>query len=229
VLLLCRAPRLPGVAGDGNLLLVVDREPAELRPQIESLLKEHFGPEHPIPGLHLLELEGYRTLTALTGGWVERLTPEEEAYRAPALPKLTVSPERAEAERRQQKARETFQFASTRLRLAEVILQGGFVEEALRPIREALGWALSAHLVLVKETEPGPDLPSSREVQADLIEPGHLSDDLAGRIAWVRELTEPPAGGEAPPPPAAKTAETMLATVREVINLGNQMVVQAGL
>ncbi|MBI3327908.1 MAG: DEAD/DEAH box helicase [Nitrospinae bacterium] len=229
VLLVRQAPRLPGVAGDGNLLVVVDRDPAAVRPEMEALLKEHFGSEHPLPGLHLLEPEGYRTLAALTGGMLDRPAAEEEAYRAPALPAPTVSPEREEADRRQQKAREAFQFASTRLRLAEVILQGGFVEEALRPIREALGWALSAHLVLVKEAEPGPDLPSPREVQAELLEPGRLSEDLAGRLSRVRELTAPPEGDTAPPPPSTKTAQTMLAAVREVIDAGQQMVVQAGL
>jgi superfamily II DNA or RNA helicase len=229
VLLVRRAPRLPGAAGDGNLLVVVDREPTELRPPMESLLKESFGPEQPTPGLHLLELEGYRTLTALTGGLVERATPEEEVYRAPALPAPTISPERQEAERRQQKAREAFQLASKRLRLAEVILQGGFVEEALRPIREALGWALSSHLVLLKDREPSADLPSPREVQAELLETGRLPDDLSARVSRVRELTGPPETEAAPPPPSAKTAETLLATVREVIEVGTQQVMQAGL
>ncbi len=229
VLLVRRAPRLPATAGDGNLLVVVDREPSELRPQIESLLKEHFGPEHRIPELHLLEREGYRTLTALTGGLLEQSAPEEELYRAPALLPPGVLPERKEADRRRLKAQEAFQFASQRLRLAEVVLQGGFVQEALRPIREALGWALSAHLVLTKDTEPSPELPSSHEVQAYLLEPGRVPDELAGRIARVRELTEALVGGEAAPPPSAKTVETLLATVREVIKLGNQMVLNAAL
>ncbi|MBI3989274.1 MAG: DEAD/DEAH box helicase [candidate division NC10 bacterium] len=229
ILLVRRAPQLPGVASDGNLLLVVDREPATLRPEIESLLKEHFGPDQPIPGLHLLEPEGYRTLTALTGGLVERSRQEEEAYRAPALPAPTVTPEREEAERLLKKAREAFQFAEKRLKLAEVILGGGFPEEALRPIRESLGWALSAHLLLVKDREPGPDLPSPREVQAELLESGRVPEELGARLARVRELTEPQEGDQGPPPPSAKTVETMLTAVRQLIELGHQRVVHEGL
>ncbi len=229
ILLVRKAPQLPGVTGDGNLLLVVDRDPTALRPEIEAVVKEHFGPDYPTPGLHLLEPEGYRTLTALTGGLVERASPEEEIYRAPALPAPAFTKEREGAERRLRKAQEAFQLAEKRLKLAEVILGGGFPEEALRPIRESLGWALSAHLVLIKDREPGPDLPSPREVQAELIESGRVPEDLGVRLSQVRELTEPPGGDEGSPTPSSKTVETLLAAVRQLIDVGHRRIVQEGL
>jgi superfamily II DNA or RNA helicase len=237
IMLVRRAPRLPGVpqAGqaDGDILVVVDRIPAELRPQIEQLLTEHFGTGEgaPIPGLHLLEQEGYRALLALTGGALEQAGPEGEAaeiYRAPAMP---APPAVREAEmRRWQKAREGFDVAAKRLQLARVVLQGGFPEEVMRPINQALGWGLTAHLALVKDRDPGPELPSPRLVQADLVESGRLSASLAASLAHVRELTTPPAADEEEaPPPSIETAESLIETVQDLINKGYELVAEAGL
>jgi superfamily II DNA or RNA helicase len=239
ILLVRPAPQLPGVAGDGNVLVVVDRGPAELRPQVEKLLAEYFsagftsgGPELPIPGLHLMEQEGYRALVALTGGALEQIEPEEEAqvYRAPAMPAPTGPSGREELERRLRKAQEGFDFAAKRLQLAQVVLQGGFPEEMLRPVREALGWGLSSFLTLFKDREPAPDLPGARVVQAELVEPGRMPGDLAAQLARVRELTVPPAEDEEPaPPPSAETSEMLIAAVQDVIDLGRQLATETRL
>jgi hypothetical protein len=227
VLLVRQAPQLPGLAGDGAILVVVDREPAEMRARVEPLLTEHFQSAPPVPGLHLMEQEGWRALVALTGGVIEQVKPEEEVYRAPAMPAAV--PGRPAEDRRLKKAREGFDTAARRLQLARVLVGGGFPEETLRPIREALGWALNAHLALLKDREPGAELPSSRLVQAELVETGRLPDELAGRLARVRELTEPPGEGETAPPPSANAAETMVAAVQDLIELGQRMAVEQGL
>jgi hypothetical protein len=62
-----------------------------------------------------------------------------------------------------------------------------------------------------------------------LIDPGRLPDDLAAKLARVRELTEPAAEGESAPPPTVKVGETLAATVKELIELGRQRVVAEGL
>jgi hypothetical protein len=239
ILLVRPAPQLPGVEGNGNILVVVDREPAGLRPQVERLLAEYFsaeltpgGPVLPIPGLHLMEQEGYRALLALTGGALERIEPEEEAqvYRAPAMPAPAGPSGREELERRLRKAQEGFDFAAKRLQLAQVVLQGGFPEEMLRPVREALGWGLSSFLTLFKDREPGPDLPGARVVQAELVEHGRMPGDLAAQLARVRELTAPLAEDEEPaPPPSVETGEMLIAAVQDVIDLGRQLATEARL
>jgi superfamily II DNA or RNA helicase len=226
VLLVRRAPQLPGLATDGNVLVVVDRSPAELRPEIEKLLTDHFGVEGGTPGLHLMEQEGYRVLVALTGGAVEQKV-ETEAYRAPSLP-LAVGAQEVDT-LRLRKARDSFDTANKRLQLARVVVQGGFPEEVLRPIHQALGWALTAHLALVKEREPGADLPSPRLVQAELVESKRLDPDLVARLAHVRELTTPPAENEEAPPPSIETAETLIETVQDLVNKGYELVAEAGL
>ncbi|MCR4405308.1 MAG: DEAD/DEAH box helicase [Anaerolineae bacterium] len=226
IVLVRRAPPLPGAASDNNVLVVVDKEPAALRPQIEQMLNELFAPAPPAPTLHLMEQESYRALVALTGGLIERPTPEsEELYRAP-----TAAPPRPPVEDKRQKrlhlAQEGLETATRRLQLARVVLGGGFPEETLRPIREALGWALSSYLAVLKEHKPGPELPAPRLVQAELVEGGHLPDELAARLARVREPTAPPAEGETAPPPSVQTGEMMIAAVQELVDLGKKTIDQ---
>jgi hypothetical protein len=199
------------------VLVIVDREPAELRPPIEALLRKHFD-EEAAPGLHLMEREGYRTLLALSGE-VGRREDDEEAYRSPALP-AAVTDERRE--RRLRLTREGLEHAAKRLRFADVVLAGGFPEEVLRPLREALGWGLTAGLALVKDREPGPDLPSPREVEGELVETGRLPEGLAERLSRVRELTEPPEGAILSPPPSVKILASLMAAVRELMDAGQQ-------
>ena len=46
VLLVRQAPRLPGAPSDGNILVVVDSDPARLRPEVEQVLNEHLTTGH---------------------------------------------------------------------------------------------------------------------------------------------------------------------------------------
>ncbi|MEW6754247.1 MAG: DEAD/DEAH box helicase [Candidatus Latescibacterota bacterium] len=227
-LLLARLPArllLVGKAPVGTgVLVVVERDPAGLRPQIESTLAEYFGPE--APALHVMEPEGYRALTALLPATA---ADEPAPYRSPALPAAAGEAGGAARQRRLQKAREGLDFAAQRLALAEVVLKGGFPEEMLRPIREALGWALTACLALYGDCEPSGDLPAARLIQADLVEPGHLPDALAARLARVRELTEPASDGQAAPPPSLRAGEALAAAVRELVELGKQRAVEVSL
>ncbi|MBI3763091.1 MAG: hypothetical protein HY260_14680 [Chloroflexi bacterium] len=175
-----------------------------------------------------MEQEGYRALTALLPA--APAVPDDEPFRATALPSPAGASGREKLDHQLKKAREGFDLAAKRLALAEVVLKGGFPEEVLRPIREALGWALTSFLVLYKaDRDPSGDLPSPRLVQSDLVEPGRLPDDLAARLARVRELTEPAAEGESTPPPTIKVGESLAAAVMELIEVGRQRVVAEGL
>lgn len=229
VLLVRQAPQLAGAPADGNVLIVVDSDPAKLRPQVESLLKEYYG-DWPAPGLLLMEQEGYRALAALTGGLMEQTEAEATVYRAPAIPASGREDERKALEKRLRRASEGFDAADKRLRLAAVVLQGGFPEEVLRPLRQALGWALSAHLALVQDKAPAEELPSPRLVEAELVAPGRIPADLAARVDRVRALTAPPAEGEEEaPPPSVQAAEGLIATIQEVIDLGRELIAREGL
>jgi SNF2 family DNA or RNA helicase len=227
VLLVRQAPQLPGMtngAARSGILVVVDQDPASLRPQVETLLNQHWT-ESP-PALHLMEREGYRALAALLGDALPAAAPEAEPFRAPALPRE----DRQAAERKRlQTAEKGFGQADKRLQLAKVVLNGGFPEEAARPVREALGWSLTAFLALVKERQPSAKLPSPREVQAALVDAEHLPVELAARLSHVRELTAPPAEDEETAPLSDTAAEGLITAVSDLIELGQQRLVEAGL
>ncbi len=218
ILLVRKAPLGEGV------LVVVDQSPAELRPAIESALAEYFETDR--PALHLMEQEGYRTLSALLPG--VPAAPEEEVYRAPALPSPAGPSGRELVDARRKKAQQGLAFAAKRLSLAEVVLKGGFAEEMLRPVREALGWSLTSLLALYKDSDPAPDLPAPRLVQSELVEPKHLPGELTLRLSRVRELTEP-VEGEPAAPISPETGELLVADVRALLELAQQRLVETGL
>jgi len=229
ILLVRQAPQLPSAPTDGNILVVVDREPARLRSKVEKLLDEHYG-DFPTPGLLLMEQEGYRALAALTGGFMEQTAEASTVYRAPAIPAPARDDARKMLEKRLRRANKGFDTADKRLKLASVVLQGGFPEEVMRPVRQALGWALSAQLSLVKDKAPGEALPSPRLVEAELVAPGRLPTDLAARVDRVRALTAPPAEDEEEaPPPSVEAAEGFIGTIQELIDLGREWVAREGL
>ena len=214
VLLVRKAPM-----GEG-ILVVVDRAPGELRSSIETELAAYFEPDRPV--LHLMEQEGYRALTAFLPASAE----DTDAYRASALPSPS-EPDRS-AERRK-KAQQGLAFAAKRVALAEVVLKGGFPEEIVRPVREALGWSLSSLVALYRDSDPSADLPAPRTIHAELVEPKRLPDDLALRLARVRELTEPASEGETLTPLSLDTGHTLLADVQALLELAQQRVVESGL
>lgn len=227
ILLVRRAPQLPGMAaanGRAGLLVVVDQEPAALRSQIETLLREHWGDA--APALHLMERESYRALEAMLGGGIAVAEPEAEPFRAPALPR----PDRGEAQKKKlRQVDEGLGQAEKRLKLAQVLLDGGFPEEATRPIREALGWSLSSLLALCKERSPSAELPSPREIQAALVDAGHLPAPLAAQLSHVRELTAPPEDGEEAEPLSAASAAALVAAVAELVDHSRDQLVKAEL
>jgi len=226
ILLVRQAPQLPGVPVDGNILVVVDSAPAKLRAEIEKMLGEHYG-DFPAPGLLLMEQEGYRALAALTGGLLEQTA---SVYHAPAIPAPVRDDKRKVLEKRLRRASEAFDTADKRLKLASVVLQGGFPEEVMRPVRQALAWALNAHLCVIKEHTAEDKLPSARVVEAELVAPGRVPADLAARVDRVRALTAPPAEDEEEaPPPSIEAAEGFIATIQELIDLGRELVAKEGL
>ncbi len=229
VLLVRQAPQLPTAPSDGNVLVVVDREPAKLRPRVEKLLDEHYA-GFPAPGLLLMEQEGYKALAALTGGAMEQLAETATAYQAPAIPAPARDDARKALEKKLRRANEGFDTADKRLKLASVVLEGGFPEEVMRPVRQALGWALSACLSLFKDKAPAEQLPTPRLIEAELVAPGHVPTDLAARLDRVRALTAPPAEDEEEaPPPSVEAAQGFIAAIQELIDLGRELVAKEGL
>jgi len=225
ILLVRKVPPMPGVSGEG-ILVVVSGAPADLRQPVENVVAEHYV-ENP-PALHLMDSEGFRALLTFIPALAAAPAPEEVAYHAVSLPAAPVS-DSALLESRRKRAREGLAFAEKRLALADVLLKGGFPEEMTRPLREALGWSLTSLLALHSDRDPAADLPSPRLIQAELVERSQLPPDLAQRLAQARDLTAPSEVGEEAPPLSAQTGQTLLESVRELVVLAQEQTVKAGI
>jgi superfamily II DNA or RNA helicase len=217
ILLVRRAPT------DG-ILVVVSGAPAELRPQVENCLSEHYIES--TPQLHLMDSEGFRSLAAFIPALAALPAPEDIAYQATRMPSAPVSDA---TEFRRKRASEGLAFAEKRLALADLLLKGDFSEEMTRPLREALGWSLTSLLALHVDRDPSSDLPSPRLVQSELVERGHLPAELSQRLAQVRDLTAPPEVGEEAVPLSAQTGQILLESVRELVNHAQEQTVKAGI
>jgi hypothetical protein len=202
----------------------VSGAPAELRPQVENALAEHYVDG--APQLHLMDSEGYRALSAFIPALAKASAPEEVAYHSVNLPAISTSDE---LESRRKRASEGLAFAEKRLALAELLLKGNFPEEMSRPLRESLGWALSSLLALHSDRDPASDLPSPRLIQAELVESGYLPAELSQRLSLVRDLTAQPEAGEEALPLSLQTGQTLLESVRDAVALAQEQVVTTGL
>lgn len=228
ILLIRDAPRFPGSQSNNNILIVVDREPAGLRTPIEQLLDEHYG-AHPAPGLLLMEQEGYRAFSALTG-----LEEQEESeaiyYRAPAVSAPARDSAQKAIESRLHRAGQGLDAADKRLKFASIVLRNDFPEEVIRPLRQALGLALIAHLSLVKDKVPGEEPPAPHLVEEELVATDRIPADLAARLERIRVLTAPrPEDKEKPTTIGAKNAEEFIAVIKELIDIGRELIAKQGL
>jgi len=214
ILLVRKAPYMPGATGEG-VIVVVSGAPAELRPAVEAILSEYFTES--LPQLYLMDTEGFQSLASFVPALAAEPAPEDVAYRAESVPAPARKADLPSVRRK--RAAEGLAFAEKRLALAELLLKGDFPEEMTRPLREALGWGLTSLLALHTDRDPSSDLPSPRLVQSQLVEAGHLSAELAQRLSQVRDLTAPPEVGEEAVPLSAKTGEMLLESVKELVAL----------
>jgi superfamily II DNA or RNA helicase len=217
ILLVRKAPT------DG-ILVVVSGAPAELRPLVENCLTEHYIEN--TPQLHLMDSEGFRTLSTFIPALTAPPAPEDIAWQATSMPSAPASDA---TEFRRKRASEGLAFAEKRLALADLLLKGDFPEEMTRPLRESLGWSLTSLLALHTDRDPSSDLPSPRLVQAELAERGHLPAELSQRLSQVRDLTAPPEVGEEAVPLSAQTGQMLLESVKELVSLAQEQIVKAGI
>ena len=207
-----------------GILVVVSGAPAELRPLVENCLTEHYIEN--TPQLHLMDSEGFHSLTTFIPALAAPPAPEDIAWQATSLPSASVSDA---TEFRRKRASEGLAFAEKRLALADLLLRGNFPEEMTRPLREALAWGFTSLLALHSDRDPSSDLPSPRLVQAELVERGHLPAELSQRLSQARDLTAQPEAGEEAVPLSAQTGQTLLESVKELVTLAREQTIKMGL
>jgi superfamily II DNA or RNA helicase len=230
ILFIGNAPTFQGAESDRKLLIVVDGEPARLRQEIEAMRNGHFEP-HQAPELLLMDQESYRAFTSMAASLLSKEEPAHVFYRSSSISQPEESRVQSPIQKRLRAAAKGFDTADRRLSLASVVLEGGFPEEVMRPIRQAMGWALTSHLSLTGDRAANEKLPSPRLVETELVVPGRISVDQAARVDRVRALTTPSKeeNDDEAPPPSIETAGALIDTVRELIDLGRELIAKEGL
>jgi hypothetical protein len=73
--------------------------------------------------------------------------------------------------------------------MAQVLKDGGFLREALVPMREAVETALRA--LLIWRGQPGDELPSLGLIDSALVKTGLMPDETLSQLARLREESSP--------------------------------------
>jgi superfamily II DNA or RNA helicase len=133
---LLRLEMLPGSTGE-TLLAVVDQKTAPALRQIETVLAEQTAGAAP-PALEVIDRATLEVIERLVQAGVLQLAPGARLlHRSPALDRSREA-EDAERARRLARARELFEQAERKLRMAAVLASGGFPVEALPALREGV-------------------------------------------------------------------------------------------
>jgi len=128
---------------DRTTILAVIDQPLEVsaaRAQAEAALGRHAGNGGEPPRLELLDRATFEMIERLVEAGVVQLAPANRQllHRSPALAESKV----ADEERRQHRARQSFDQGERRQRMATLLADGGFPVEALPPLAEAVQAAL---------------------------------------------------------------------------------------
>ena len=180
-LLLVRPAALPG-ADLPRLLVVVDRDPAELASVVDEVAREAAGAS-PAFSLHLFDRHGFEGLAAFLGATLPA-SPDDELFRSPALPAPA-------ADGAARAATALLDQAAARLRLARLMATGGFASDAAAPLKQALDGTLQALYALAGDGVTQ-DKASPAAIEQWLVRPGILDPQKSTLVPWIQGLLATP-------------------------------------
>jgi hypothetical protein len=173
-------------AADGQevLLVVLDGDAASVDGERERLA---HSLDADAPRIEVLDRATYETIERLTGAGLLHATSEgqNELVRSPRLP------DPAETVQRQRLAQctELLGGAERKLRMAMLLAQGGFAEEAMPALRECLELAGNAQAVMRGEAVEG-DTPTPQVPRADESAAEPVQRSVEQMLAEVRRSLE---------------------------------------
>jgi hypothetical protein len=162
--------------GRETLLIVTEQGTRAERVEVESLLGQHTGPDAPPPALELIERTTFEAIERLAAAGLLQFTAEGHRllHRSPALGRG----QDGERDRRLVLARQTFEQAQRKVRMAAVLAGGGFAVEALPSLRDGVELALRSRAQL-----EGAELREQEAVPLAWVE-----ERLSGHLALVAKL-----------------------------------------
>jgi len=182
-LLLLEACR--GATGRPTILLVIQGDPEAFRPVAERLVQQNFTVSGQVPFLELMDRATYETIKRLVESGVLK-SDKRDVQQFHCSPILAEVP--SARDRFQKQAREVFAGAERKMRMGIVLADGGFLLEALSPVREAVELALKASACLAGEASgTGDDAISLALLESRLVPERLLPDTAVTTVARVRD------------------------------------------
>jgi len=169
--------------GEGQTLLVVARGADDgLAGALAAELPDAGGAE---PQLKVIDETVHAAIEDLMRAGILAASSQEARLLHPPAAAAATGADAARA-RRLAQARAELARAEHRRRMASVLAQGGFAQEALAPMREAVDTAVQALAGLNGAGGEGP--PSLEHIEAALVRPGTLPAEAPAVVARLREL-----------------------------------------
>jgi len=192
----------------GNTLLAVTNEtdPA-IASQLEQHVSEHYRDS---PHLEVIDPKTFETLQRLAQAGVIQFTSPNKgnAYTANA----SQQKERRAQQRRENLIREYLETTTEKLRMAQLLSDGGFISEALAPINEALDSAFMAATVKIGERDEAPiSIGQINQLQATYQLPSQTTS-LVATLRHEREMLSDTAARE-----SIATANTVLEAIQAAV------------
>ena len=170
--------------GQKSILAVIDENAREATPALEQVFAQALGAGSGSTTLQVIDRSAYEALQRLVSAGVISVTSAQtrRLHCSPGFEEKASVTEKEE-QRRARHAQEFLQQVDRKLKMAGVLAQGGFAEEALAPMRDAVESGLKAIACLAGE-EPG------GEILASTIDSTLVPTDLlpAEHVGWVAEL-----------------------------------------
>ena len=178
-----------GSTGRPTILLIIQGEAEAFRSVAERLVQQNFAASGQVPILELMDRATYETIERLVESGVLKNDKRDvqQFHRSPILAEVPSAQDRFH-----KKAQEVFAGAERKMRMGTVLSDGGFLLEALSPVREAVEMALKASACLAGEeaSGTGDDPVSLALLQSRLVPERLLPDTALTTVARMRDASQ---------------------------------------
>ncbi len=201
----------PEIKGEAALV-VVDHSSDKVKEIVHKLYQNAYGKGEQLP-VEVLDKQTYESIQRLSRIGMVTLAGEstKEIHRSPALKHSCPSPE----ENRRKRAGELSSEADKKLRMGHVLAEGGFLCEAIVPVRDAVELAIRALAVFSGNDKAGTctDPLPVHTIYSQIIPKGLIEEKDVAQISILREM--------------ARVSEIEKSSARSMIEAGTTIVKKA--